>query len=188
MINEASMILARDLTSQWVGGWQFSEKLNGCRVEWDGKLFWTRSGHPVDAPRWFTKGLPRCRINGEIHAGRGRGLGNHNSAYKVASNAVRLGGDWFHETDDGEPLRFTALFLPEAAGNWAARQRAVARAVRGRHHADAIRHGRVRDDNRHYAEILLQHVRLGSEGVMFLNPDGGGEQGRTGELLRVKFN
>lgn len=180
------MLLAKDAEGACLLGWQASEKLNGCRVEWDGAAFWTRNGNRVYPPRWFTRGLPRCRINGEIHAGRGRGMLNDNSAFKVASNAVRLGGDWFTETDDGHPLVFTALYLPEVGGSWQQRQRAVAKAVRGCRFAEAVRF-HVVQSAADEARWLLSLRRLNGEGAMYLNPHGDGQPGRTGELLRVKF-
>ena len=186
MIDERSMILARDWQGEPLLGCLASEKLNGCRVEWDGEAFWTRHGNRVTAPEWFTRGLPRCRINGEIHAGRGVGFGNNNSAYKVASNAVRLGGEWFSETDDGHPLLFAALYCPEVSGNWQRRQRAAVRAVRGCRTAEAIKADVVRDCGA--VARWLKALRAGNaEGGMFLRPEGDGECGRTGELLRIKF-
>ena len=180
------MLLARDWRGQSLLGWQASEKLNGCRVEWDGEVFWTRHGNCVEAPRWFTKGLPRCRINGEIHAGRGVGFGNNNSAFKMASNAVRLGGHWFDDTDGGQPLVFTAFYLPEADGSWARRQQLVAATVKGCCHAEAIRFHAVRDAAAE-ARRLLKLRRANAEGAMYLQPDGEGQCGRSGELLRMKF-
>lgn len=179
------MLLAKDWSGQDLTGWLASEKLNGCRVEWDGSYFWTRHGNRVNAPAWFTKGLPRCRVNGEIHAGRGVGFGNNNSAYKVASNAVRLGGNWFDEMDGGEPLRFTALYLSGAPGNWHARQLA-ATAIKGCRHADAVE-TRVLSQRGDLVRFMSWLRKIGAEGGMFVNPNGGGNAGRTGDLLRWKF-
>lgn len=181
------MLLAVDWQGEPLLGWLASEKLNGCRVEWDGEVFWTRNGNIVDAPKWFTRGLPKCRINGEIHAGRGFGFGNDNSAYKVAMTAVRHGGDWFNECDDCNPIRFTALYLPEAEGNWHTRQIATARAVKGCANADAINclHLTKTGD---MANMLANIRNAGGEGAMFVNPRGGSEYGRTGDLLRFKFS
>lgn len=180
------MLLARDWRGEPLLGWFASEKLNGCRVEWDGEVFWTRHGNVVEAPRWFTKGLPKTRINGEIHAGRGIGFGNDNSAYKVAMTAVRHGGDWFNECDDCQPIRFTALYLPDAAGNWHQRQVATAGAVRGCANADAIESFRL-ERTGDLSRFMQRLHRLGAEGGMFVNPNGGQHCGRSGDLLRWKF-
>lgn len=182
MIDEKSMTLATDWKGQFIGGWWFSEKLNGCRAYWDGAKFWTRHGNVIDAPRWFTKGLPKIHLDGEIHAGRGFGFGNDNSAYKVASNAVRLGGDWFNECDDCHPIIFTAFDAPQVAGNWLQRLAEIPESIRIA--AEEVRTGEGRN-----LSALMQRVwNAGGEGGMFRNPECQQyETGRSKNLLRWKF-
>lgn len=189
MIDETKMTLAVDMNgSRSVVGWLASEKLNGCRAFWDGRQFWTRGGHVVDAPAWFTRGLPAVPLDGEIWAGRGHGAGNDNSAFKVASNAVRLGGRWFDETDDGHPLGFAAFDFPHHPGGWVQRMAEARKAVRGCGHASAVRVTRIRDIHQ-FTEFLLRIRRLGGEGGIFRNPDAVGyEFGRSENYLRVKFD
>ena len=111
MIDERSMQLAVDWTGESLAGWLWSEKLNGCRVTWDGRHFWTRNGNAVHAPAWFTRGLPAgIRLDGEIWAGRSGRWGSE--SFKAASNAVRLGGRWFEEGN----IKFTAFDAPQAKG------------------------------------------------------------------------
>ena len=186
MLTESDMILAVNWQGIDLTGSIASEKLNGCRVEWDGESFWTRSGNRVNAPAWFTKGLPKRRINGEIHCGRGVGIGNNNSGYKVAMRAVVHGGDWFRETDNGEAIRFTALYLPDVCGSWADRQLATRTTVRSCKHAAAIKTRRIRSP-KDFAGFLKELHAVNAEGAMFI-VDGDGKTGRTGELRRFKFH
>lgn len=53
-------------------GMQASEKLDGINARWDGQTLWTRDGKRIDAPAWFTEGLPDVALCGELWAGRGR--------------------------------------------------------------------------------------------------------------------
>lgn len=182
MIDESQMLLAVDWQGESLAGWLATEKFNGCRVEWDGESFWTRNGNRVDAPKWFTKGLPRCRINGEIHAGRGVGVGNHNTAYKLAMRAVVHGADWFTYA-----IRFTALYAYDVSGNWAKRQAATVRAVRGCHHAEAVKPVVMSRDGSDLTKLMVGLRSGNAEGAMFLNPNGNADFGRTGDLLRIKF-
>jgi len=186
MLSETSMILAVNWQGIDLTGSIASEKLNGCRVEWDGETFWTRSGKRVNAPAWFTKGLPRRRINGEIHCGRGVGIGNDNSGYKVAMTAVIHGGEWFTNTDNGAAIRFTALFMPGVRGSWTEKQLATRDALRGCKHADAIETRRIRSP-KDFANFVKGLHAVNAEGAMFLI-DGNGKTGRTGELRRFKFH
>ena len=175
--NESKVFtLATDLTAQWVGGWFWQEKIRDCRVMWTGREFITRHGNVVAAPKWFTKGLPRIRIDGGIWAGR--------HGFQIASNAVRFGGHHFDDPD----LRFTPFDLPDCTGTWDQRIHEAQKAVAGVGTATVLPWGVVRDDNRHYGELLLHHARLGCEGVMFRQPElQTYEQGRTKNLLREKF-
>lgn len=183
MISEVDMTLALDLTTQWPGGWFWQEKIRDCRVMWDGAQFWTRHGNIVPAPKWFTRGLPRVRIDGGIWAGR--------HGFQIASNAVRFGGHHFDEPD----LRFTPFDLPEMAGRWDVRQREAGKVIRGCQSAVAIPFGRVEDKisfakptANSYAGILLRIQKLGGEGAIFRNPDGEQyETGRSKNFLRVKL-
>lgn len=48
-------------TEYWV-----SEKLDGVRGHWDGQALWTRGGHRISAPDWFTSGWPTMTMDGEL--------------------------------------------------------------------------------------------------------------------------
>ena len=48
-----------------------SEKFDGVRGYWDGKVLWTRRGGRVVCPDWFTAGWPATPMDGELWAGRG---------------------------------------------------------------------------------------------------------------------
>jgi DNA ligase 1 len=174
--------LAIDLRGQWVGGWFWQEKIRDCRVMWTGSEFVTRHGNIVPAPDWFTKGLPKMRIDGGIWAGR--------HGFKIASNAVRFGGHHFDEPD----LSFAPFDLPDMRGTWDVRQREAAKAIRGCQFADALPFARVRDEisfgleRDSYAEIFMRLHKLGSEGAIFRNPNGDCyETGRTENFLREKL-
>lgn len=178
MIDEKQMTLAQDWKGEPLFGWFVSEKIEDCRVMWDGGdsgEFWTRHGNIVPAPRWFKKGLPKCRIDGGIWAGRGK--------FAQASNAVRLGGHWF----DDVPLQFVPFDLPERGGIWDARITEANRAIALAQCAAPLRFQRVK----HYADwmgILRRIAPLQGEGVIFRSPEVSRyETGRSGGLLRFKF-
>ena len=63
------------LAETWDGemdpsGWLMSEKLDGVRAWWDGKVFISRGGNRYFAPDWFTRGLPLEVLDGELWIGR----------------------------------------------------------------------------------------------------------------------
>ena len=183
MFDEAKVFtLAVDLTSQWVGGWFWQEKIRDCRVMWTGREFVTRHNNVVPAPKWFTKGLPKMRIDGGIWAGR--------HGFQAASNAVRFGGHWFDEPD----IAFTPFDLPDMVGTWDKRQREAVNAIRGCACAVAVPFHRVDDKltfkltPNSYAGLLMRLQKLGSEGAVFRHPEQDRyETGRSEHLLRTKL-
>lgn len=54
-----------DPSPYWV-----SEKLDGVRALWDGKVLRFRSGRPIAAPPWFTAAWPATALDGELWMGR----------------------------------------------------------------------------------------------------------------------
>ena len=46
-------------------GWWVSEKLDGVRASWDGKVLRFRSGRTLPAPAWFLAALPPVALDGE---------------------------------------------------------------------------------------------------------------------------
>ncbi len=176
------MTLSVDWHGQDLAGHFVSEKIWDCRVHWDGgdtREFWTRLGHVVKAPKWFKRGLPRCRIDGGIYAGR--------KGFQIASNATRFGGHWF----DDAPMEFVAFDHPEVTGRWDNRIREAARALKGSAVGRAIDFFQLAPDCENYSELtaFLKKLRpLGGEGVCMRNPDVTTyETGRTRNLLRFKF-
>jgi DNA ligase-1 len=176
VIDESQIILAQD----WIGqcslvGWFASEKLNGCRAYWDGKSFWTRAGNKIRVPRSFTRNLPDMHLDGEIHAGRGIGFGNENSAYKIAMRAVVHGEKWL--TPD---ITFTAFDAPQVKGSWLERTSTVPGRFRLQWQAIKSPFGLV--------NYMANLRKLGAEGACFRNPNETKySAGRTGNLLRWKF-
>ncbi len=49
-----------------------SEKYDGVRAIWDGKMLRFRSGRTVNAPAWFVAKLPAQALDGELWLARGR--------------------------------------------------------------------------------------------------------------------
>ena len=47
-----------------------SEKLDGVRAVWDGRVLRFRSGRTIAAPHWFVAGLPATALDGELWLGR----------------------------------------------------------------------------------------------------------------------
>ena len=173
------MTLAMDWHGTGIAGWFVSEKLNGCRAYWDGSQFWTRGGNVVDAPRWFTRGLPKVHLDGEIWAGR--------HGFETARKAVQYGDHWF----DAPGLEFVAFDFPGTVATWDKRVREAAKALKRSAHR-AIDFFQIQPDCRDYMQLVAFLARLrplGGEGACMRNPKVTAyETGRSPNLLRLKFN
>ena len=54
-----------------VSGWVMSEKLDGVRAYWDGKVLISRRGKVFQVPKWFTENFPPFALDGELWIKRG---------------------------------------------------------------------------------------------------------------------
>ena len=67
------MLLANELGPKFdPAKYLVSEKYDGVRAIWDGKVLRFRSGRAVDAPAWFIAKLPAQPLDGELWLARGR--------------------------------------------------------------------------------------------------------------------
>lgn len=87
-----------------------SEKYDGVRALWDGRVLRHRSGREVSAPRAFLAALPGEPLDGELWLGRGR--------FEVLSGIVRTRSA---RESDWADVRYMVFELPGGAGSFAER-------------------------------------------------------------------
>ena len=169
MIDETNMMHGEDWCGQDLAGWIVGEKLNGCRVVWDGAQLWTRNGNAVRIPASWGAKLPAARLDGELWAGRGR--------FEEARLACQYG-------------RFTPavqlmVFDVDEPGNFAERQQAARRAVAGLDFAEVVEHQSC--PSTAAAIGLMRRIQAaGGEGVIARHPGNVYQAGRTREILKLK--
>jgi DNA ligase-1 len=156
------------LLKDWQGsdptGWLMSEKLDGWRVMWDGAAFITREGNTLDAPEWFTAGLPPVALDGELFAGRG------------GFNAIQgLMRDGWHG------LTFQVFDAP-GAGAFRARA-AYLKAIELPAHVAIVSQVRCKGVH-HLIEFADGVVDAGGEGAVIRDPRSKWQAGRSGDILR----
>lgn len=153
-----------------------SEKLDGVRAYWDGRMLRFRSGKPVPAPAWFTAALPVQPLDGELWIDRER--------FEQVSGIVRS-----DPPDDRgwKQVRYMVFELPDAPGTFTDRL-ALMRAIVDRAQVPWLRvvpQFRVAD-----AAALKRHldqiVRQGGEGLMLHRADAPYRTGRGDVLLKLK--
>ncbi len=160
-----------DVSEYWV-----SEKLDGVRGRWDGHELWTRGGHRVYPPVWFTSGWPEVPMDGELWIGRGR--------FEEVSGLVRA-----IDADDEawRRVRFMVFDLPGNAERFEARVMRM-RAMLGETAIEwlqPVRQFRVEDAAQ--LDVRLDRVvAAGGEGLMLHHRDAAYAVGRSDHLLKYK--
>ncbi|HET7675284.1 MAG TPA: DNA ligase [Gammaproteobacteria bacterium] len=160
-----------DVSKYWV-----SEKLDGVRGYWNGKILRTRAGHIIHAPEWFTAGWPDVPMDGELWVARGH--------FAEASAIIRRG-----DVDDPawHKMHFMVFDLPADKGSF---DEHVVRMRKLLKKADVawlhpIRQFHVADVAALKAE-LDKVVAAGGEGLVLHRGTAHYQPGRSKDLLKYK--
>jgi len=158
------------------GGWLVSEKYDGVRAFWDGRVLRFRSGTPIVAPDWFTQRLPRLPLDGELWLGRGR--------FDALSGGVR------RQSTDGsfwQQVRYMIFELPGGDGDFtarAARLQDIARRTAWPQ-MEAVAQATL-PSAQALQRRLDEVVDAGGEGLMLHRADAPYHTGRSPALLKLK--
>jgi DNA ligase 1 len=152
-----------------------SEKYDGVRAFWDGKKLVSRQGYEIHAPSWFTKDLPKIKLDGELWLGRGK--------FDALSGAVRkdkpIDAEWKH-------IQYQIFELPNAKGTFEARAKKIIEIVKKANLSQlkAVAQLRLRYEMALNAR-LKQVVKVGGEGLMLHRADALYIKGRSDYFLSL---
>ena len=153
-----------------------SEKYDGVRAIWDGKVLRFRSGRAVDAPAWFISKLPAQLLDGELWLGRGR--------FEALSGMVRKAEP---QDDEWRRIKYMIFELPEAPGTFAERARRIKEIVAQTRWPQLVAVEQFRVADRAALKRKLDEVvRGGGEGLMLHLADAPYVTGRSDVLLKHK--
>lgn len=156
-------------------GWWVSEKYDGVRAYWDGRELWTRHGHRIHAPAWFTDGWPSQPMDGELWAGYGR----FTTAASAAARDTPDDAVW-------RTLRYMAFDLPAQAGTFDMRVAELHMALpRVQPTVQVVAQGTVASEAELLA-LLRDTVRRGGEGLMLHRGASAYRGERSDDLLKLK--
>ncbi|HSC64208.1 MAG TPA: DNA ligase [Caldimonas sp.] len=152
-----------------------SEKYDGVRALWDGRVLRHRSGRAVSAPRSFTAALPDAPLDGELWLGRGR--------FDALSARVRRATP---DEREWREIRYMVFDTPVAGVPFAARlERLAALAPQLRAPLELAPQWRVADGGE-LERVLARTVAAGGEGLMLHVADAPYVPGRSDALLKMK--
>jgi len=157
-------------------GYLVSEKYDGVRALWDGRVLRFRSGLTIAAPEAFVERLPPVPLDGELWLGRGR--------FEALSGLVR------RQSPDAaawRQLRYMVFELPSASGSFASRAQRIAALAwqTGWPQLQAVEQAHLTSPQalqRRFDEV----VAAGGEGLMLHRADAPYETGRSASLLKLK--
>ncbi|WP_295893049.1 DNA ligase [uncultured Vibrio sp.] len=153
-----------------------SEKLDGIRAIWTGKMLVTRNGHPIYAPKWFIDPLPSHPLEGELWAGRDN--------FHIVQQTVM---DETPHDEAWKKVSFMIFDMPESAGDYQKRYYNLVHWVQT-HPADHLRY--VEHTPIESEEELFNHLNNVSdnkgEGIMLRKISSRYQAGRSNDMLKLK--
>jgi DNA ligase-1 len=170
------------LAKNWQAGldstaYLVSEKLDGVRAFWDGKVLRFKSGRVIDAPAWFIATLPKTALDGELWMGRH----SFDRLSGTVRRSVPVDAEW-------REVRYMIFDLPGATGTFAERSLRLVTLLES-NAIDWLRpvpQFRVTDNAALQAQ-LKRTVDSGGEGLMLHRAQAGWQAGRSADLRKLKL-
>ena len=153
-----------------------SEKYDGVRAVWDGRVLRHRSGREVSAPRSFLASLPDEPVDGELWLGRGR--------FEALSGIVRT---VLPREADWSRIRYMVFEMPGAQGSFAERAEGLRELVERSDSVQWVAAPQTRVKGRAELQSRLESViAAGGEGLMLHLASAPFVTGRSDVLMKLK--
>ncbi len=153
-----------------------SEKLDGVRAYWDGKVLRSRRGYVFAAPTWFSEDFGSQPLDGELWLGRGK-------FEQTLSIVSKLQGD----EQSWHKVRFMIFDLPDSELVFAqrvAQMQRIVKAANSRYLQMIPQH--TIDNHIQLQAKLTDVVNGGGEGLMLHKKRAYYQVGRTQNILKLK--
>lgn len=170
------LLLANKYKGQDPTGWWMSEKLDGVRAYWNGKILQSRNGNPFVVPQWFTADFPTdVELDGELFLGRG--LFDQTSG--IVRNKARA-QEW-------EGIIFWVFDSPNLNQLFEGRMAFLNHLLRHEPAAIRVLPQTLCESLDHLNEFSAQVIANGGEGVMLRQPQSQYIGRRSNTLLKWKL-
>jgi DNA ligase-1 len=157
-------------------GYLVSEKFDGVRAFWDGRVLRLRSGRVLAPPAWFVARLPAEPLDGELWLGRGR----FDALAASVRRTVPVEAEW-------RELRYLVFDLPESGGQFAERAERLRRLVNQIGWSQLVAVEQIQLASAAELQALLGAViHAGGEGLVLHRADALWVGGRSDALLKLK--
>jgi DNA ligase 1 len=157
-------------------GYLISEKLDGVRAVWDGKMLKFRSGRVIAAPAWFTEKLPKVALDGELWLGRGQ----FDALSGMVRKAKPVDAEW-------QQVKYMVFELPQDKAKFAERAVTLKSIVQDAAFPQLQAVEQFKIANRATLQAKLDDVvQSGGEGLMLHLSSSLVTVGRSDVLLKLK--
>jgi DNA ligase 1 len=153
-----------------------SEKYDGVRAIWDGKVMRFRSGNTINMPEWFRAKLPVTPLDGELWMGR--------QQFELLSGATRK---TIPVDDEWQKITYMIFEEPDGEGTFNARVARLKKIIDAANFAQLKLVDQFRVADRISLKRKLNEVvKAGGEGLMLHLADAPYTTGRSNVLLKLK--
>lgn len=157
-------------------GWYLSEKLDGYRAIWDGKVFRSRHGNIFYIPKEILKTLPKNIIlDGELYISKNK---FENCSILKKKNIS------FNEFNKSQ-IKFYVFEIISCNKKFKDKINLIKEVCSKNIFLEAIKQKKVKN-NKEIKEIFNKLVKNGSEGIMLRNPESYYENKRSNILVKLK--
>jgi len=161
----------QDLKDFWV-----SEKLDGIRGHWTGKILLTKNGHKINAPKDFTEHWPTTPLDGELWLGRN----NFNRISSLVRRNHPIKNSWLD-------VRFMIFDLPRHKGDFTSRIKSMKALVDSSLAGNLFMIEQTKGTTHKALQRQLDDiVAEGAEGLMLHHKTSLYFNGRSTKLIKVK--
>jgi DNA ligase 1 len=157
-------------------GYLVSEKLDGVRALWDGKVLRFRSGRLIAAPAWFIAKLPMQALDGELWLGRGQ----FDAVSGIVRKTLPIDAEW-------QQVKYMVFELPQDKAKFAERVVTLRAIVQEAAFPQLLAVEQFNIANRATLQARLDDVvQSGGEGLMLHLANSLVTTGRSDVLLKLK--
>lgn len=152
-----------------------SEKYDGIRAIWNGKILKTRSGNQISTPSWFTEKLPNTWLDGELWSARGE--------FEFISSTVRKQ----HPDINWHKIKYMVFDAPVKNLPFYLRYKNYSQLLQNLDlkHILAVKQFEI-DTNDALTQLLDNYVKNGAEGLILHHKTAIFHSGRSHNLIKLK--
>jgi DNA ligase-1 len=168
--------LAKVYDNQNIQNYLVSEKYDGVRAIWKNGELRTRNGNIIHAPAWFTVGLPDIWLDGELwHKREG-----FEYAMSTVSKHVSVDHEW-------KEISYKVFDAPNYEQDFQTRSKYYTNVLEQLKlaHVQAVQQYRLKNQDELH-DLLKDLTNKGAEGLMLQRIDAQFDDGRSGNLLKLK--